>query len=148
MCLCIVLPLRVDPHSFLTHSSLIHHSFLTLPSILLTPVSQGLAAEDPNNRVLVVCTELCSLHMQLKDDIDNLVGSILFADGSGAMVVGSQPRAGEKPVFEVHRSTSYIIPDTVEQMTWDMTRTGMQVCRHQRMYALPFDSLARALFSV
>lgn len=38
--------------------------------------ASALAAEDPNNRILVVCTELCTLHMQLNDKVDNLIGTL------------------------------------------------------------------------
>ncbi len=37
--------------------------------------ARAFASENPRNRVLVVCTELCSLHMQLDDAIDNMVTS-------------------------------------------------------------------------
>ena len=73
---------------------------------------------SPSNRVLLVCTELCSLHMQLDDRIDNLVGSALFADGSGAMIVGCQPTEGEHAIFEMIKTSSVIIPDTIQMMDW------------------------------
>lgn len=44
--------------------------------------------------------------MQLDDRIDNLVGSALFADGSGAMIIGSVPRQDERVLFEMHRNVS------------------------------------------
>ena len=37
--------------------------------------AKALAAENINNRVLMVCCELCSLHMQLSDVPDSLVAS-------------------------------------------------------------------------
>jgi alpha-pyrone synthase len=75
---------------------------------------------SPSNRVLLVCTELCSLHMQLDDRVDNLVGSALFADGSGALVIGNVVREGERPLFEMHRNASVIIPDTLDMMAWSV----------------------------
>ena len=72
---------------------------------------------SPSNRVLLVCTELCSLHMQLDGRVDNLVGSALFADGSGAMIVGQAPREGERPLFEMCKTASVIIPETVDMMS-------------------------------
>jgi len=78
--------------------------------------ARAFASEHPSHRVLLVCTELCSLHMQLDDRIDNLIGSALFADGSGAMIVGQVAREGERPLFEMHRNASVIIPDTLDMM--------------------------------
>ena len=57
-------------------------------------------------------------HMQLDDRIDNLVGSALFADGSGALIIGAVPRSGERPLFEMQRNASVIIPKTLEMMDW------------------------------
>jgi alpha-pyrone synthase len=73
---------------------------------------------SPRNRVLLTCTELCSLHMQLDSRIDNLVGSALFSDGSGSMIIGMNPREGERPIFEMHQNASVIIPDTIDMMAW------------------------------
>lgn len=72
--------------------------------MLLLLAAKSIARENPRNRVLLVCTELCSLHMQLDDRIENLVASALFADGSGAMVVGAAPRKG-------NHSSSYAFLD-------------------------------------
>jgi predicted naringenin-chalcone synthase len=87
--------------------------------------ARSIAAEDPRYRVLVVCTELCSLHLQMDDRVENLVASALFADGSGAMVIGCQPRQGERALFEIHHSASHIIPNTLEMMKWELSHTGM-----------------------
>ena len=80
--------------------------------------ARAFAAESFSHRVLLVCTELCSLHMQLDDRTDNLVGSALFADGSAAMVVGAGLRAGERPLFEMHRHASHIVDGTLDMMAW------------------------------
>ena len=62
--------------------------------------------------------------MQLDGRVDNLVGSALFADGSGAMVVGQAPREGERPLFEMCKTASVIIPQTLDMMSWsEKTRT-------------------------
>jgi predicted naringenin-chalcone synthase len=89
--------------------------------------ARAFALEDPNNRILLVCTELCSLHMQLDDRIDNLVGSSLFADGSAAMIIGCNPTKYEKALYEMHENASIIIPDTLDMMAWELTNSGMSI---------------------
>jgi len=89
--------------------------------------ARAFAMESPHHRVLLVCTELCSLHMQLDDRIDNLVGSALFADGSAAMIIGAYPREGETPIFEMHGNGSYIIENTKDMMAWELTMSGMSI---------------------
>lgn len=90
------------------------------------PLFVSLLLFSPSHRILLVCTELCSLHMQLDARIDNLVGSALFADGSGAMIVGQQPRLGETPLFEMHRNASVIIPNTLDMMAWSERNTARE----------------------
>ena len=89
--------------------------------------ARGFAAESPNNRILLVCTELCSLHMQLDPRIDNLIGSALFSDGSAAMIIGRALRDNEHSIYEMHKSSSVIIPDTLPMMSWDLKNTGMAI---------------------
>jgi predicted naringenin-chalcone synthase len=47
-----------------------------------------------NAKVLIVCTELCSIHFQKESTDDNLLANSLFADGSAALLVEAQPRKG------------------------------------------------------
>lgn len=92
--------------------------------------AKAFAAENPRNRVIMVCCELSSLHMQLSDKPDQLVATGIFADGSGAMVIGvpnGQPDMKETPLFAIHRSASTVIPDTLDMMSWDLTRSGMTI---------------------
>jgi len=96
--------------------------------------AKAFAAESPANRVLMVCCELSSLHMQLCDKPDQLVATGIFADGSGAMVIGcpngflkygTPKEKKETPLFAIHRSSSFVIPNTVEMMAWELTKSGM-----------------------
>lgn len=46
--------------------------------------AKSIASENKRHRVLLVCTELCSLHMQMNSKTDNLVASVsLFVRMSG-----------------------------------------------------------------
>jgi predicted naringenin-chalcone synthase len=47
-----------------------------------------------NAKVLVVCTELCSIHFQKENNEENWLANSLFADGSAALLVESSPRKG------------------------------------------------------
>jgi len=42
---------------------------------------------EPNAVVLVVCVELCTIHFQKIDDLDNTMANLLFADGAAAALV-------------------------------------------------------------
>jgi len=90
-------------------------------------IAKALALENPRHRILMVCTELCSLHFQTDTRPDTLVGGSLFADGAAAVVVGVQPHEGEKPLFEIHNQASAALDDTLDLMTWEAGDYGYQM---------------------
>lgn len=104
--------------------------------------ARALACADPRNRVLVVCCELCSLHMQLRDDVDNLIGSVLFSDGCGAFIVGKAIRELETPIFELHHDASAIIPKTLDMMSWDLSSTGFIIGLDKGISAKIFENIS------
>lgn len=57
-------------------------------------MAASFCAADASAKVLIVCTELCSLHFQSQNTDDNLLANALFADGAAAMVVEATPRTG------------------------------------------------------
>lgn len=80
--------------------------------------AQALAAEDPANRVLVVCTELCTLHYHRSEKRETLLGNVLFGDGAACAIVGCQPTAKETPLWRFEQKASWLLEDTENEMTW------------------------------
>ncbi len=80
---------------------------------------------DPNAKVLVVCTELCSIHFQKENTDDNILANALFADGSAALLVESNPRKGLnlKPV------SFYcdLAPEGEQDMAWTVGDLGFEM---------------------
>lgn len=87
-------------------------------------VAKAFAQENPRHRVLVVCTELCSLHLQAKLDSDNLTANSLFADGAAAAVVGADPTATEIPLWEMVRTHSLGMENSLDKMSWEASENG------------------------
>lgn len=86
-------------------------------------------AGHPKEAGLVLVTELCSLTFQFHDSsIPNLVGSALFGDGAGAvLLVGKDHALAEESFVEILNSKSIFYPDTERLMGWDMVDTGFQI---------------------
>lgn len=57
-------------------------------------LADTICGSEKNAKVLVVCTELCSIHFQKENTEDNILANALFADGSAALLVESSPRKG------------------------------------------------------
>jgi len=88
-------------------------------------IAKAIAKENIKNRVLMVCTELCSLHFQADNSIETFVANALFADGSAAAIVGCNPRENERALFEIINQSSYALGQTQEHMTWEAANTGL-----------------------
>ena len=80
---------------------------------------------QPGARVLVVCTELCSLHFQKENNEDNMLANALFADGSAALLVESEPRNG----LNLKPESFYcdIIAEGVHDMAWTVGDKGFEM---------------------
>lgn len=79
----------------------------------------------PESKVLIVCTELCSLHFRVDEGDDNLLSTFLFSDGSAAMVVaGGQ---SNNPSLEVKDMYTTIIPDGQKDMAWHVGNNGFEM---------------------
>lgn len=87
----------------------------------------------PDQNVLVICIELCSLTFQKNDrSKSNLVGTSLFADGVAcALICGEDSRLldeAKQPIRPSILSTqSTLMPDSEEVMGWDVKDTGLHV---------------------
>jgi len=90
-------------------------------------VAHKIACENTANRVLVVCTELCSLHFRYKGNLESLIVHSLFADGSSAAIVGSDPIKGERSLYEITKESSYALADSEQEMTWDASDLGFDM---------------------
>lgn len=90
-------------------------------------IAKALAMESPKHRVLVVCTELCSLHFQADARPDTMVANSIFADGAAAVIVGMEPSKKERPLFEIHNQGSAAIQNTLDFMTWQAGDYGYEM---------------------
>ena len=73
-------------------------------------------------KVLVVCIELCSLHVQIPTCLESLVVNGLFGDGAAAVVLApGEPRPGQ---LAYQDGASTLVAGSLEAMDWDIGDTG------------------------
>ncbi len=88
---------------------------------------------DPQAVVMVICLELCSLHMQIDERVDSLLANSLFADGAAAALVtadGLVPDdqlAKDGPVYRLDDFSSALIPSGEADMAWDIGDHGFNI---------------------
>jgi len=88
-------------------------------------LADALARTSPGAKVLIVCTELCTLHFQQEPTVDNMLSSLLFADGAAAALVVPDEYAGKG--LRLTQFYSEIVPEGKKEMTWDISTTGFRM---------------------
>lgn len=82
---------------------------------------------DPGAVVLVVCAELCSLHVRTSNDPDTIMGSALFADGAAAAVVTSQPAPDGTALLQLDHFETVLTPVGEDSMAWNIGDHGFEM---------------------
>ena len=72
-----------------------------------------------NAQVLVVCTELCTLHFQKGKSLDTQTSNLLFSDGAAACVVSNRPYGKRIEGFY-----SEVVSEGKNDMSWKISEHG------------------------
>ncbi len=82
-------------------------------------------------RVLLVCVELCSLHMQYSERPDQIVSAALFGDGAAAAVLTNVPADLERSTsicpLATGASLSLLLPESADLMGWLVGDHGFEM---------------------
>lgn len=86
-------------------------------------VADAICSKNSSAKVLVVCTELCSIHFQKEKTEDNLLANALFGDGSAAVLVESSARYG----LEMQKFACDLLPNGIKDMAWHVGDFGFEM---------------------
>lgn len=86
----------------------------------------NIVTAHPKSRVLVCCTELCSLHLAYGLDPGRMVANALFADGAASIVIGSSILAKDM-AFDVADFSSHLVQGTRDAMSWTIGDHGFEM---------------------
>src|SRR6476620_11728890 len=82
---------------------------------------------DPDAVVLVVCAELCSLHVRTSNDPDTIMGSALFADGAAAAVISARELEDQPALLTLDHFETVLTPVGEEAMAWNIGDEGFEM---------------------
>jgi len=77
--------------------------------------------------VLVVCLELCTLHMQINDRPGSIMANSLFADGAAAAILSARAPAPGRPAFRLCGFESALVPSGEQDMAWEIGDEGFDI---------------------
>lgn len=87
--------------------------------------AERFCAARPDAVVLVVCTELCSLHVRPNTTPDQIVSSSVFGDGSAAAVITAA--AGDRPGLDLDRFATTLTDEGESDMAWTIGDDGFEM---------------------
>lgn len=87
--------------------------------------AERFCAAQPDAVVLVVCTELCSLHVRPSTSPDQIVSSSVFADGSAAAVVTAD--TADRAGLDLERFATTLTSEGERDMAWTIGDDGFEM---------------------
>lgn len=81
--------------------------------------ARHIVRSEPEARVLVLCVELSTLHLQQTDAIEPLLAMLQFGDGAAAALVTATPGG-----FVLGQPFATTLPDSDALIRWDITDSG------------------------
>ena len=77
---------------------------------------------DPEARVLAVTVELCTLHLQERQQLEPLLAMLQFSDGAAAALLSAEPKG-----LEMSHLFSCALEDSAELIQWTIGNTGFEM---------------------
>jgi alpha-pyrone synthase len=77
---------------------------------------------EPSARVLILNLELCSIHMQETEDLEQILSFLLFADGCAASLVSADRRG-----LGIGSFLAVCLPETSHLITWRIRDAGFDM---------------------
>ncbi|HSI90538.1 MAG TPA: type III polyketide synthase [Adhaeribacter sp.] len=88
-------------------------------------LANSICKANPGANVLVVCTELCTLHFQKSTETDHLVSNALFGDGAAAVWLSGEPKG--RVNLELEAFHCELLPAGKKDMAWHIGDFGFEM---------------------
>jgi predicted naringenin-chalcone synthase len=104
-------------------------------------LADALCQSNPDAKVMVVCTELCTLHFQREATNDNITSSLLFGDGSAAVLVTGDNY--QRKGLRIRGFYSEVVSKGKKDMAWELSSTGFTMTLSNYIPELIEEDFAR-----
>lgn len=103
-------------------------------------IARHIVLAQNSAKVLVVNIELCTLHLQKANTIEDLLPFLIFADGCAASIVSAEASGMELKSFY-----STILPDSSGEITWHIGGSGFDMVLSNQVAKLISSELPKVL---
>lgn len=84
--------------------------------------ARHIVRSEPSAVVLIVCVELCTLHLQQPSDLEQVLSFMVFGDGCAAAIVSAEPTG-----LALDRFRTLLAPEAADQITWRIGDHGFEM---------------------
>ena len=99
-------------------------------------LARHIIRSEPHAHVLTVNLELCTLHLQESDNIEQILSFMVFADGCAAALITADPHGIALDSFH-----AVLAPQTSALITWNIGESGFDMMLSGRVPAAIHDAL-------
>jgi predicted naringenin-chalcone synthase len=85
-------------------------------------LARHIVRSEPDARVLVLCIELCTLHLQDTTDLEQMLSFLIFADGCAAALVSA-----DEDGLALDGFRTVLMPETRDHITWNIRASGFDM---------------------
>lgn len=85
-------------------------------------LARHVVRSEPESRVLIVSVELCTLHLQETQDLEQVLSFLVFGDGCAAALVSADPVG-----LRLDRFHAALLPEAADQITWRVGDQGFSM---------------------
>jgi predicted naringenin-chalcone synthase len=85
-------------------------------------LARHIVRSEPDARVLLVCVELCTLHLQESGSLEDVLSFLIFGDGCAAALVTAEPEGLALDSFQ-----ALLVPDTERNISWRIGDAGFNM---------------------
>ena len=85
-------------------------------------IADAICSTDKKAKVMIVCTELCTLHFQKEATPDNIASSLLFSDGSAALLVTADDF--KEDGIRLDGFYAEVLTKGKSDMAWELSSSG------------------------
>jgi len=97
-------------------------------AVLALKQADVICKANGNAKVLIVCTEICSIHFQKNYSDDYIISNQLFGDGCAAVLVTADPvEFAPDVLIKMNEFHSLLIHKGYNDMAWQLSETGFKM---------------------
>ena len=85
-------------------------------------LARHIVRSEPSSKVAILNLELCTIHLQESNDLEQVLSFLIFADGCSASLVSANPYG-----IELQSFYSTVMPDSADQITWHIGGLGFDM---------------------